>query len=86
MIIIIIITDSLLMDQNESGGSKILVPIPETNVHHIQRAWDAPIVNSVLSTIMASAVTDVAHARLNALHSGDWLRRPSIIASLGLKL
>ena len=44
--------------------------------------------NSVLSTIMASAVTDVDHARLNAAsapHSGDWLNTPPI-ASLGLKL
>ena len=55
---------------------------------HIQRAWNAPIVNSVLSTIMASAVADVDHARLKAAsapHSGDWLHTPPI-ASLELKL
>ena len=44
--------------------------------------------NSVLSTIMASAVTYVDRARLKAAsapHSGDWLHTPPI-ASLGLKL
>ena len=44
--------------------------------------------NSVLSTIIASAVTDLDHARLkaaSALLSGDWLHTPPI-ASLGLKL
>ena len=63
-------------------------PIPETIVQHIQRALDAPIVNSVLSTIMASAVTDVGYAKLKAAsapHSGDWLYTPAF-ASLGLKL
>ena len=55
---------------------------------HIQRAWDAPIVNSVLSTITASAVADVDNTILkeaSAPHSGDWLHTSSI-ASLGLKL
>ena len=44
--------------------------------------------NSVLSTFMASAVTDVDHVKLKAalaLHSDDWLHT-SPIASLGLKL
>ena len=57
-------------------------------MQHIQRVWDAPIVNSVLRTIMASAVTDIDHVRLKAAsasHSDDWLHKPPI-ASLGLKL
>ena len=67
---------------------KILVPIRETIVQHIQRVWDEPTVNSVFSTIIFSAVADVDHARLKAAsapHSGDWLHTPPI-ASLGLKL
>ena len=61
--------------------------IPETSVQHIQRAWDARIMNSILHAITNSAVT-VKHARpkaASASHPGNWLHI-SPIAFLGLKL
>ena len=83
----ILVADDIRIQVKAAWCARSLLPIPETIVQHIQRAWDAPIVNSVLSTITASAVTDIDHAILKAAlapKSGEWLHTPPI-ASLGLK-
>ena len=53
-----------------------------------QKAWDGPVIKSVVDRIALSANSDVDHARLKAgtaPRSGDWLHAASI-ASFGLKL
>ena len=83
-----LVADYTKIKVEEACCTRSSSPISETTVQHIQTDWDAPIVNSVLSTIIASAVTDLDHAKLKAAstpHFGDWLQRPPI-ASLGLKL
>ena len=54
----------------------------------IQKAWNGPVVKSVMDRIALSANSDVDHAILKvatAPHSGDWLHAAPI-ASVGLKL
>ena len=52
------------------------------------KAWDGPVVKSMVNRIALSANSDVDHARLKAAtapHSGDWVHAAPI-ASVGLKL
>ena len=61
---------------------------PKPCFQSIQKAWDEPVIKSMVDRIALSANSDVDHARLKdatALHSLDWLHAPSI-ASVGLKL
>ena len=84
----ILVTSCIKIKVEAAWSTRSSSPIPETTVKHIRKAWDAPSVDSALSTIIASAVADVDHARLKAAsppHFGDWLHTHPI-ASLVLKL
>ena len=61
---------------------------PEPCFQRIQKAWDRPVIKSIVDRIALSANSDVDRARLKAAtapHSGDWLHAAPI-ASIGLKL
>ena len=61
---------------------------PEPCFQRIQKAWDGPVIKSVVDRIALSANSDVDRARLKAAtapHSGDWLHAAPI-TSVGLKL
>ena len=61
---------------------------PESCFQYIQKAWNGPVVKSMMDRIALTANSDVDHARLKAAtapHSGEWLHAP-LISSVGLKL
>ena len=61
---------------------------PETCFQRIQKAWDGPVIKSLVDRMVLSANSNVDHPRLKAAtapHSGDWLHAAPM-ASVGLKL
>ena len=72
----------------ETWKSTSLTSLLEPAFQHIQKAWDGPVVNSIIDRMVSAADTDIDLARpkaASAPHSEDWLHAAPI-ASVGLKL
>ena len=55
----------------------------------IQKAWDGPLVKSMMDRIALTANSDVDHVRLKAAtapHSGDWLHAPPIASDEEIRI
>ena len=92
--IVSILPDTLQFsnDYTFMEGEKLWISLTKINLpvekHHIQKAWDVPLIDTVSRRLFESANTQTDRARLNAVssvNSGDWLNALPV-ASLGTLL